>query len=206
MIFPGWAFLLLKIFKIRNYTCIMKKIILIVTIVLYVTPSFCQRNKITSFKDWKIDENRSLVWQSVFEDSAINSLSLIHHLKRYSWIRDIEVREGVIFANAINYMFDYRKYVGTWDLPYIYRSGKWNWSIIVDFKENKYRVTIASITFDAGSVEGGYLDIPISGPYDDVVLRKDRLSFKPGQLNYLDVFGMDLISNFTVRKVVLDDW
>jgi hypothetical protein len=164
-------------------------------------------SKLTAWQNWAIDDNKELIWRKVQTDSS-TAEDIIRQLKSYGWCRDVELRDGVIFARAIDFRLDYKKYKGSSALPYIYKTGKWNFGITVNYKADKYRVVISTITYDAGSVEGGFgLEIPIAGRYDEVALKKQRDYFKASQLEPLSLFGEELTQLFTFKKSVQQsDW
>jgi hypothetical protein len=183
----------------------MKKLLVVVIIVINIK-AFAQRP--IEYKEWKINDSKSVVWQKVFDiDSLVSCNDIASQLRAFSWVKDVAINDGVVLATATNYTINYREHGGSsMTMPIIYTSGKWNYSIRIEQKPGKYRVTISSLTFDAGSVSGGFVDVPISGSIEDAVLKKDHSAFKPGQLNYLDIMGNDFQSKFKYKKAQKDEW
>jgi hypothetical protein len=178
----------------------------ILIIVLLLLPFWSNAQKITTYGDWKISEQGNAIWQRVFEDSTVNTSDIIAHLKTLSYCTEVEERDGIVYGKVKNHVLDLKGQKGAGALPYIYH-GKWNWAIAIDTKPGKYRVTVSGITFDSGNVQASGLEIPIAGTYEEAVVKKDRTSFKNGQLNHMATFGECIKKCFTVRKKSGDqDW
>jgi hypothetical protein len=180
----------------------------IAVVILLLLPFFSKAQNLTSYSDWKISEHGDAIWQKVIEDSTVNANDIVTYLKSLSYCTEVEERNGAVYAKVKNHMLDLKGQKGAGMLPYIYQNGKWNWAVVIDSKPGKYRVTVSGITFDSGNVDGGFgLEIPIAGNYDEVVLKKDRTSFKSGQLNYMFTFGQCIKKSFTIVKKSGDqDW
>jgi hypothetical protein len=161
--------------------------------------------KYTEWNNWKI-ERKNLIWQLVVDDSTVTLKDAENHLRSYAWCKDIYSAESV-GGKADNYVIDYRRHKNHSSLPLIYKIGKWDFTVRYEMKPGKYRITVESVSFEAGSVSGGFYDIPVNGPYDDVVLKKERDIFKSSQLNYLSTLSEELKRILVVtRKSATTDW
>jgi hypothetical protein len=181
------------------------KMVLLYALLLTGLSGYSQ-GKFTEWSNWKIDTNKKLIWQLVVEDSTINVKDTENHLRTYSWCKDVHATD-LVAARGDDYLIDFRRHKGHSGLPVIYKTGKWDFTVRYEWKAGKYRITVESVSFDAGEANGGFYDIPIVGPYDDVVLKKSRDEFRGSQLEYLTIFSAELKRILLVtKKTTSADW
>lgn len=178
-----------------------------VTIILLMIATLNgQAQNVNQFENWQIDDEGALIWQRVIDDSTATPEVIITFLKSLSYCYDIEQKEQSIYAKVKDHVLAVKGYKGQGSLPYIYKASQWKWAVVIDTKPGKYRVTLSGFYYDAGNVNAGYVDVPIVGSYDEVVVKKDKSGFKNGQLNFMSTFSKYLADTFTVKKKNTSDW
>ncbi len=122
-------------------------------------------------------ENGKLIWQKVYETELTNE-QIIGEIKKSGNFKNIEISEDGVFAEFKNLSFDFKGF-GSSEMStpiYVARNSA-NAFVQIEFKENRYRVTIKNIQLtqkydDALSNQGEMTDIEL------YALRKKNTEFK----------------------------
>jgi hypothetical protein len=119
--------------------------------------SFGQAKKPTlSWANWTY-QDRELFWSNVYKTDSLGVDALTKraamYLKSRSYITNIQSEPGLVTADILGMIIDYKKY----KLPDTYikrhiRDGKWYGRIMYELKGNRYRVTFSGVAVDLGSV------------------------------------------------------
>lgn len=89
----------------------------------------------------------NLTWQKIFDLDSINNTIIIKHLNQKPSISNIYEITNQISADVTNDQVDYKNYGGKTMNTLIVLNHKLHAKLIIDIKENKYRVTIKNINF-----------------------------------------------------------
>lgn len=143
--------------------------------------------------------DKDIVWQKIFENKSEN---LLIYFKK-TIISNIKTDNLQEIDNRLSFEIqgdnvDTKKYGGTWGNTLIPLKFPLSYLVLIDFKENKYRVTVKSIIADYG-MQLGHVK------FSDVLLRNGEISNKKiiiGGLNFLD---KHLTEKFTIIDKN-DDW
>ena len=150
---------------------------------------------------WVIRE-KALVWEKVF-DKAVTIEEIVRHLRQFSWIRELETRDSTVYALADNFILDYDRYQQPVFTDVFYRRARWTYGIIIDRKQQKYRVRLSNFNFDLTNT--GSTHDPGRGPYEIMALKRDRARFRTSEALALRIFDAALTDAFDV-SLSLDDW
>jgi hypothetical protein len=172
--------------------------------------------EITRYQSFTIDQ-REVVWAQVYhnEESADSlSYKLFNHLKRKSWVRQVQYDGNDIVAELVNYRPDYKRYGGKFrNTSTVIRTGKWDGKVRISFKEGKYRVILESLHYEAtqsatGSGKATIEQHGISGTLTEFVLNNYRTAFQKNRLKNLDILQLSFKDSFTLtRDQLIDtDW
>ena len=178
----------------------MRKIILITLIVLTSINAEAQ----DEYDNFKI-ENRDVIWQKVFE-TKLSKEEVITYLKENGNISYLEISDNKLTGQLTKVEADYKGFgkteMGT--TIYIARSF-FNAFTIIDFKDNRYRVTLKNIRLiqkysDALSEEGQKTSLKTYAVKNRKPLLRNSFKGSPsGILNYT------FTKIFTATKGS-DDW
>jgi hypothetical protein len=172
--------------------------------------------EITRYQSFTIDQ-REVVWAQVYhnEESADSlSYKLFNHLKRKSWVRQVQYDGNDIEAELVNYRPDYKRYGGKFrNTSTVIRTGKWDGKVRISFKEGKYRVILESLHYQArqsatGSGKATIEQHDVSGTLTEFVLNNYRTAFQKKKLKNLDILQLSFKDSFTLtRDQLIDtDW
>jgi hypothetical protein len=129
----------------------MKKIILLLLV------SFSGFSQIKQSNTDLFLENKKVFWQHIYEVPAKNEDDLIKHFQKEVLTNlkqdNFQLLENVISFEINDDKVDFRKYGGTAMGTVLFATMDMNYLVVIDFKENKYRVTVKEI----------YLDNKVSG-------------------------------------------
>lgn len=176
------------------------------------------QTNITTYSNFTL-EDKKLIWQKVFEkpnflrDSLKNLVGKV--LKQNIIFKNIVETSDGFELDIVDWTMDYKRYGGrgTLGYPTIYRDAKWSSKLIIQIKDEKYRVTSYDLTYgdlkintDYGYGVSGTKDV--SGKWDETILTKSRESIKKSMFEnctfmntaYLDIF------DFKEKKTLKSDF
>jgi hypothetical protein len=179
-------------------------------------PFLFAQAEITHYQSFLI-ENREAVWVQVYhneETSDSLSYKIFNHLKRKSWIKQLQFDGKDIVAELQGYRPDYKRYGAKFrNTSTIIRTGKWNGKVRINFKEGKYRVILEGLNYNAkqsttGSGKASIEQHDISGTLSEFVLNDYKTSFRKNKLKNLDILQLSFKDSFTLTtdQVIDTDW
>jgi hypothetical protein len=122
----------------------MKKL---VAFIIAAQASVCVSGQVTSYGNFKVDE-QELIYQKVYSADSISSSKLEEFYKKQPYILNLQsTSEGIQFdLNDIN--VDYKKFqYSQVNTPIILQTGKFSGKVSIGVKDGRYRVTVRSIQF-----------------------------------------------------------
>ncbi|WP_282070909.1 hypothetical protein [Polaribacter atrinae] len=140
-------------------------------------------------------ENSKLIWQKVYETELTNE-QLKERIKSSGNFKNLELNKDRIIAEITNLSIDYKGYGSSeMSTPIYVARNNLNSFVQIEFKENRYRVTIKNIKLtqkyeDALSNQGEMTDIEV------FALKKRNTEFKSSFLK-----KTSKIINFTFEKI-----
>ena len=168
--------------------------IIIIGLITYLSTS----SQINDTLNFKVTEN-NLIWKKIykkendklltyFKKTVISNLK-INNLQEVENRLSFEVREDNI---------DTKKYGGTWGNTLIPLKFPLYYLVLIDFKENKYRVMVKSIKANYGK-QIGFIQ------FSDVVKFKGQIKNKKIIIRGLDFLNQHLTQKFTIIEEK-EDW
>ncbi|AOW18422.1 hypothetical protein LPB03_13580 [Polaribacter vadi] len=154
--------------------------------------------QITDTLNFKVTEN-SLIWNKVYNQENDKLLTyfkktVISNLKTDN-LQEVENRLSFeIREDNVNT----KKYGGTWGNTLIPLKYPLHYLVLIDFKENKYRVTVKSIKANYG-MQLGFVE------FSDVVVRKEQIKNKKIIIRGLGFLNQHFSEKFTITEKK-DDW
>lgn len=176
----------------------MKKKIILLTITLLSTYCFSQKYVDTLY-NFKVD-NGNIIWQKVFETKEFNPKKqfikqTITNLK-FNNLQEID--NSISFSVTEDYI-DFKKYGGSAFTTTFHVQEPKEYLAVIDFKKNKYRVTIKQITVD-------YINsFKHKSPLSDVIIKKKKIRNNKRNKKDLNYYQKHFIEQFTI-KAKKDDW
>lgn len=193
----------------------MQQIRIVIFLILIATSGLCQDGIIT-YQSFAIDQ-RDVIWIQVYdqEDSVENLPSQVfEYLKQKGWISNIRFDGDDITADLVNYRPDYKRYGGKFmNTSSVIRTGRWFGKVKINFKDDKYRVILYGLHYDAwqtttGEGKATIASHEISGALGQFVLHNYRMSFKKSRFMDLDILHFSFKDSFTlvVNQMIDSDW
>ena len=166
--------------------------------------SFSQNPKI-EYKNFKLQDNKEIIWQKVFEINVSKDsiLKLIQgNIVSNSFINNLKYE---------NYTFNgtssFEKLTNTSSAPLRART-EYNCFVKIDIKENKYRITIENIKFIPINFNFDGVGINHSYSLEEMVVRnaKHEIRKNRNSRKMLSNFNKDLINLLTLKSEKKEDW
>lgn len=152
-------------------------------------------------------ENKELIWQKVYETKYEND-GLVTAFKT-SVISNMKKDNLQEVGNRITFevngdQVDFKKYGGKWGNTGIFVQYPINYLVQIDFKENRYRVTIKDIVVDFTAARLGTNELT------EIVCRKQNTEFAKSKtvINGMVYYDKHLDNYFQFEKIIdeNDDW
>ena len=164
-----------------------------------------QKNK-TEYLNFKLTEDKDLIWQKIYETDA-SLEDVLKFLKHNSFTSDLELNGSTVTGRSGKTKLSSTKGV----VMAAYQS--FDVFIKIDFKDNRYRVTINDLQFDpmGTSVRSGMFNVNQSNVYtlNDLAVR-DKHNEIRGNSNarkLLETLDKDLNSHFIPKEIELkENW
>lgn len=154
----------------------------------------------TSYKDFKI-ENGELIYQRVF-DTVVNIQNAHKYYTSQPRVKNIQVFDNYITGEFEDEVLDYRKYGRNWaSTPILFINYHFSGKIKVEFKEDKYRLTVFGIKSVAINSAGSDSDLSTDAT------RKNRTEIRPSWAtnDLLGLFNAFFTDSFAI-KGLKSDW
>jgi hypothetical protein len=187
-------YFLKKILVIRKWRISERIFIIIIGLLSYLSTS----SQVTDTLNFKVTES-GLIWSKIYKKENDRLLTyfkktVISNLKIYN-LQEVENRLSFeVKEDNINT----KKYGGTWGNTLIPLKFPLYYLVLIDFKENKYRVTVKSIKANYG-IQIGFIQ------FSDIVTRKGQIKNKKIIIRGLDFFNQHLTQKFTTLEEK-EDW
>ncbi|APZ46313.1 hypothetical protein BW723_08385 [Polaribacter reichenbachii] len=181
------------------------KIFSTLLIITFCLSSFSQNTQL-EYDNFKIQENKSLKWQKVFDltiskDSIVKLLEV--NLNNNSFFNELKYSK-YRFTGFSNYklLSDVKKLYG------VASNTQYKCFIVIDVKDNKYRVSVSDITFKNIPVTVGNVTVNNEYTLYKLTVKGNNKNFKKGKLakNTLHSFNKDFIDLFTIKENIKTDW
>ena len=191
----------------------MKKILIIITLIIQSLLSYSQEEN-NSIEDFVI-ENNGVVYKKVFEipnqsESELkkNLLSFISKVPNVSNVKEVG---DEIFGDITNLKVNYKKYGGSYMSTLILLNHSMFGKLIVQTKDNKYRVLIKDIYFidDVSLLSlNSKKEMDNRTDFTDFVTKNSRSEFRTGNtilkgLGYMNNYFTEI---FTFSNTTKDNW
>jgi hypothetical protein len=176
----------------------MNKLIRSFIIIIGLISYFNTSSQIKDTLNFKITES-GFIWNKIYEQKNDKLLTyfkktVISNLKTDN-LQEVENRLSFEIKED---NVDSKKYGGTWGNTLIPLKFPLHYLVVIDFKENKYRVTVKSIKANYG-IQVGFVD------FSDVVSRKGEIKNKKIIIRGLGFLNQHLTEKFTISEKK-DDW
>lgn len=171
---------------------------------------------IVNYQSFLID-NKEVYWTQIYhfeEPKEAISRKIFEHLKKKLWITNIAYEGTEIIADFSDYKADYKRYGGKFmNTSTIVRTGRWRGKVRISFKEDKYRVLLSELNYDAiqattGSGKATIQAHEVTGSLSEWALNKYRNSFRKNRMMNLDILHFSFKDSFTLslNQVIDNDW
>ncbi|UAM97771.1 hypothetical protein K8354_15970 [Polaribacter litorisediminis] len=166
--------------------------------------SFSQNSK-TEYKNFKLQENKTLIWQKVFEFDASKD-SIVKLLKAF--------KSSNSFINKLdynNYSFsgtsNYSKISDMNGMPLGVQT-EFNCFIKIDVKEQKHRITISDLKFKPITIDFGGIETNNSFSIEDIAVRNNYHEIRKNNTarKVLTNLNNDLLNLLTLKENKNEDW
>jgi len=173
----------------------MKK--LTIVIILIASNTFSQKY-IDTLYHFKVEKN-DITWQKVFENSLpdLQKTFIKQTMTNLKFDSLQEIDETISFSVKDD-IVDFKKYGGKWGTTAIFIQYPINYLVVIDFKENKYRVTIKSINLKS---EIRYMATDLN----DYILKQGKIKNTNTLNTGLSYYDQHFTEKFTITTKK-DDW
>lgn len=171
---------------------------------------------IVNYQSFLID-NKEVYWTQIYhfeESKETISKKIFEHLKKKLWITNITYEGTEIIADLTDYKADYKRYGGKFmNTSTVVRTGRWRGKVRISFKEDKYRVLLSELNYDAihatsGSGKATIQAHKITGTLSEWALNNYRNSFRKNRMTNLDILHFSFKDSFTLsfNQIIDNDW
>lgn len=148
---------------------------------------------------FKIEDSK-LVWQKVFYKEKKDLMSYFIKQVISSLSKDnFQQVENRISFEIKSDKVDYKKYGGKWGNTLSHLKAPLFYLVVIDFKENRYRVTINSIRSNLGG-KLGFLEM------DNVASKKGVLTKQKIVVRGLKYLNIHFVKTFLLKDKLNEDW
>jgi hypothetical protein len=178
---------------------------LITLLLLSISINIYSQNSKTEYKNFKLQEDKTLIWQKVFEFDASRD-SIVKLLKSF--------KSSNSFINKLdynNYSFsgtsNYSKISDMNGMPLGVQT-EFNCFIKIDVKEQKHRITISDLKFKPISIDFGGIDMNTSFSIEDMAVRNNYHEIRRNNTarKVLTNLNSDLLNLLTLKENKNEDW
>jgi mRNA-degrading endonuclease HigB of HigAB toxin-antitoxin module len=167
--------------------------------------SFSQNPQI-EYENFEIQDDKSIKWQKIFDlkipkDSIVKLLKI--NLNNSSFFNELKYSEY-----QFNGLTNYKLLSNVKELYGVASNTKYKCFIVIDIKDNKYRVSVSNITFKNIPVTVGNVTVNNEYTLYKLTVKSNNKNFKNANLakNTLHSFNKDFIELFTIKENTKTDW
>jgi len=174
----------------------MKKITLLL---ILLTSTIYSQKYIDTLYNFRLNENK-IIWQKVFETKEKDLQNtfrkkVITNIK----LENLQEIDNIISFSVIEDIIDFKKYGGKWGSTAIFVQYPNNYLVVIDFKHQKYRVTIKAISLKS---EIQYMATDLK----DYVIKKNKIKNSKTNNKGLNYYNKHFIAKFTLKNSTNSDW
>lgn len=154
----------------------------------------------TEYLNFKLTDNKDIIWQKVYQtESSLEELESF--LLRNDFTSNLKLKDSVFVGRSGKSELSNKKNVA------IAAHQKYDLFIKIEFKKNRYRVTLTDLEFDAteSTVTSGMISIGSAIEYDlnDVSVREKHHEIRGNKYvrQMLATFDNDFNKHFIIHKV-----
>ena len=149
--------------------------------------------------NFKLNDNK-IIWQKVFETKEKDLQNtfrkkVITNIK----LENLQEIDNIISFSVVEDKIDYKKYGGKWGTTAIFVQYPNNYLVVINFKNQKYRVTIKTISLVS---EVQYMATDLK----DYVIRKDKIKNSKTNNKALNYYNKHFTEKFTLKEITNSDW
>ena len=164
-----------------------------------ITSSVSSQKLLDSLYTFKVVDNE-IVWQKVFTSDVKD----LQNAFRKQVVASLQLENLQEIGSTISFVvkdekIDFKKYGGTWGGTAIFLQYPQNFLVVIDFKDNRYRVTIKSIKVDFSSANLGIDKL------DEIILKKGKFKNTKYMKKSLSYYHRHFTEKFTLKQKN-DDW
>jgi hypothetical protein len=141
-------------------------------------------------------ENGKVYWQHIYEVPGKNSEELIKYFEKEVMINfkqdNFQIIDNTISFTINDDQINYKKYGGTSMGVVMFIRDYYKYLVVIDFKQEKYRVTIKEIFID-----NKFYPAPSSGYLEEYITKKKQTLFTT---NNLAITGLTYIHKYFLEK------
>ena len=173
------------------------KTVLLLPLLILTLFSYSQESK-TSYKNFILQEDKTIIWQKVFETDEIFS-DIEQYFSGMSFTSNLILKDSTLMGRSAKSTLSSKS--GVVMAAY----GDYDCLILIDMKDGKYRVTISDLKFDPPNIQYA------SGSFflSDLAVRDNHFEIRGNRnnRNLLDILDNDFTSQFIIKiKDKKDDW
>lgn len=172
----------------------MKKIILL----FFISTSIYSQKYLDNLYNFKIEKNK-LVWQKVFNIKTTKKSFVKQTITNLKY-ENLQELDNTISFSVYNDIIDFKKYGGKAMFTTFHVQEPKEYLVVIDFKEDKYRVTIKQITVD-------YVNsLKTKAPLDELIIKNNKIKNSKRNRKDLMYYQKHFIEKFTITETKKEDW
>lgn len=173
----------------------MKKILFILT--LAISSAGFSQKYVDTLQNFKIEKG-NIIWQKVFKSNKIDKVKSF--LKSNEFTNTLKEENNSFSGRTTNTKKRLVK-----NSPY-YATFGFDGFCTIDFKEDKYRVTLKDIVFDGPTITVLGVQQKQDYPLQLQVIKNTKIKNRKKVIKVLTTLNTLLINNFTLQTTKKEDW
>jgi hypothetical protein len=147
--------------------------------------------------------DQHVVYQFIF-DTTVSLIDAEQYYRSLATVRSVVLKDSVLYGELDHFVVDFTRYKSHRAiLPFFMARGYSSGKLRVEFRQNRYRVTLTALIANYDDPKDGQRT-----PYEYLLLKKEHTVFKPAVLHHdclgiLDEAFRDFLS---VRAVTAERW
>jgi hypothetical protein len=166
-------------------------------IILLTSISIFSQKYVDTLYNFKVDTG-NIIWQKVFETNKLKQVK--EFLKSNEFTNTLTEVNNSFTGRTTNTKKRLVK-----NTPY-YANFGFDGFCTIDFKENKYRVTLKDIVFDGPTITVAGIQKKQNYPLQLQVIKKDKIYNKKKVVKVLTALNTLLLNKFTLQNTKKEDW
>jgi len=173
------------------------KTILQLSLLILTLFSYSQESK-TTFKNFLLQEDKTIIWQKVFETDK-NFSDIEQYFATIPFTSNLKLKDSTLIGRSAKSTLSSKSGV------VMGAFGDYDCLTLIDIKDGKYRVTISDLKFDPPNIQYA------SGSFflSDLTIRDNHFEIRGNKNthNLLDILDKDFTSQFVLKiKDKKDEW